>query len=323
MNLALSDVLGPAGPNVGDSGTCDVPMITDYVNRAQGLLIHRLDSKGTVWPRCVPVCAEVFALPPEFLEVRSVLVDGKPAIQRDQYFESNSHMGHRGEKSGGSWHHYCEGNELIDLGDLWAIPTLLPQILGAHLAVTAQLSSDAGRTITLQVLNRYGDWVTEGLKLLPDQQMNFTATEAYDVRFVTKPLTAGNVNLYLVAPDNTYSIQAVYGPKVTRPSYRRKRLPKHKRGNCPSIVKIMGKLRFYPALVETDQLVIGNLEAIVWAIKAITAQTIGDVESYNSFLGAAEVELLNELRDDESEATVSPIEVRTGVRFNSRHRFWR
>lgn len=327
MNLALQDVVDDVAPNVGDAGTDPVvglPLIVTAVNRAQKLLIHRLDSKGTVWPRCVPVCEEVFALPPEFLEVRSVLVDGKPTVQRDQYFESNGHIGHRGGgPSHGNWSHYCDGRELLDLGDLWAIPTLLPQIAGAHLALTAQLSSDAGEIITLQILNRYGDWTQETLVLPTDQQMVFTTSECYDVRFVVKPVTTGNVNVYLVSPDNTYTLEAIYGSKVTHPSYRRKRLPRRDHKNKPTIVRIMGKLRFYPALDLLDQLVIGNSEAIVWAVKAITAQTIGDVASYASYLEAAVVELLNELRDDESEATVSPIEVRTGVSFNARHRHWR
>ena len=332
MNLSLGEILESVAPNVGDGGTCvesGRERIVEYVNRAQRLLIHRLDSKGTVWPRCIPVCAEVFALPPEFLEVRSVLVNGRPTIQRDQYFEPHHHIGHRGgieNEMLGSWQHYCHGHELFDLGDMWATPTLLPQIPGAHIALTAQLSSDGGKEVTLQIQNSYADWVTETLTLPLDQKMVYTQNECYDVRFVVKPITDGNVNLYLVGPDKCYTIQAVYGPKVTTPSYRRKRLPRHRKGaqsNCPPIVKIMGKLRFYPALEDTDQLVIGNLDAIIWAVKAITAQTIGDPTTYTQFLELGVAELLEELRDDESEATISPIEVRTGVSFSPRRRFWK
>jgi hypothetical protein len=113
---------------------------------------------------------------------------------------------------------------------------------------------------------------------------------------------------------------------VTAPSYRRKRLPKHQhaRAQCGHTIKIMGKLRYLPALDDGDQLLIGNLDAIIWAVKAVTAQTIGDTDNYHGYLNNAVEELLLELRDDESEATVSPIEVQTGVSFNSRrnHRMW-
>ncbi|HUD75913.1 MAG TPA: hypothetical protein VMQ76_12650 [Terracidiphilus sp.] len=328
MNLALSEVLDAVAPNVGDSGACvstDRQKVVDAINRSQRLLITRLDSKGTVWPRCVPVCKEVFALPPEFVEVRSVMVNGHPAIQRDQYFEGNANIGHRGEAS--HWQHYCHGHELMDLGDGWAIPTLLPQIPDAHLALTCQLNNDAGVVVNMQVLTRYGDWVTEPITLLADQKMAYTQNDCYDVRFAVKPLTVGNVNVYQVAPNNMYTLQAIYGPKVTSPSYRRKRLPKpdHHRPSCRhDTLKLMGKLRYYPAEADSDQLIIGNLDAIIWGVKAVTAQTMGSADDYQSFLALAEQELLNELRDDESEATVSPVEVSTGVSFNSRrsHRYW-
>lgn len=329
MNLALSDVLYPVAPNVGDAGACvstDTPRIVDYINRAQRLLITRLDSKGTVWPRCVPVWREFFALPPEFLEVRSVMVNGRPAIQRDQYFEGGPNHGHRGGDLG--WSHYCHGHELMDLGDGWAIPTVLPQIPNAHLAISCQSNTDAGQVVNVQLQNRYGDWITEPLTLQTDQQMTFSANDCYDVRFVQKPITTGNVNVFLVAPDNSYSRQAVYGPKVTNPSYRRKRLPRRRDNapwNCPQIVKIMGKLRYVPAEEPSDQLIIGNLDAIIWGVKAITAQTMGDTASYDAFLAEAVNELLQELRDDESEATISPITVSTGVSFNGnrrRHHHW-
>lgn len=332
MNLALGEILESVAPNVGDAGACvatDRDRIVEYINRGQRLLIHRLDSKGTVWPRCIPVCNEVFALPPEFLEVRSVLVNGRPTMQRDQYFEGNGHIGHRGGVENemlGSWQHFCHGHELFDLGDMWAMPTLLPQIPNAHIALTAQLDEDAGKEVTLQVQNSYSNWITETLTLPVDQGMVYTQTDCYDVRFVVKPITDGDVNLFLVAPNGCYTSEAVYGPRVKTPSYRRKRLPRHRNRefpNCPSVVKIMGKLRFYPALDDTDQLVIGNLDAIIWAVKAVTAQTIGDPATYTEFLQLGVAELLEELRDDESEATISPIEVRTGVRFNSRGRYWR
>jgi hypothetical protein len=322
MNIALGEILDDVGPNVGDAGSCDRTTIVSYINRAQRALIYRLDSKGTVWPRCLPVCGEVFALPPEFVEIRSVQINGHAAMQRDQYFEGHDGAHSRGR---GNWQHYCHGRELFDLGDQWATPTLLPQIPNAHIALTASLSSDTGVVVTLQVLNRYNQWQTESIPLLADQAMNFTASDCYDVKFVSKPITTGNVNLFLVAPDNTYSLQAVYGPLVTAPTYRRKRLPKQKgwREGCVREVKIMGKLRYVPAVNDTDQLVIGNLDAIIWGVKAVTAQTIGDTDSYQKFLGLAEEELLLELRDDESEATISPIDVHLGVRFNPRRRFWR
>lgn len=326
MNLALSEVLDAVAPNVGDAGACvatDRQRIVDYVNRAQRLLIVRLDSKGTVWPRCIPVCKEVFALPPEFLEVRSVMVNGRPAIQRDQYFETRGHLGHRGPDS--DWNHYCHGHELMDLGDGWAIPTLLPQIINAHLAFTCQLSNDIGAVISVQLQDRYGDWVTEKITMLADQQMAYTGSDCYDVRAVLKPITVGNINVFQVAPDNSYSLQAIYGPKVTNPSYRRKRLPRRREAApCPENIKIMGKIRYVPAQDDSDQLVIGNMDAIIWGVKAITAQTMGDVKSYDDFLERAGAELLNELRDDESEVTVSPIEVMTGTSFNcrGRRRYW-
>jgi hypothetical protein len=84
----------------------------------------------------------------------------------------------------------------------------------------------------------------------------------------------------------------------------------------------MGKLRYYPAIEDTDQLIIGNLDAIIWGVKSIAAQTEGSVEDYQNFLKLAENELLEELRDDESEATISPIQVQTGTRFNPHKRFW-
>jgi hypothetical protein len=314
MNLALGEVLGPVAPNVGDSGIClltDRQAAVDAVNRAQRLLIVRLDAKGTVVPRCIDVCQEVFALPPEINEIRSVMVDGQEAVQREQSYEMGRHRGSH------HWRHHCHGHELMDLGDGWATPTLLPQIPNAHLAISG-VDADAGKTLTFRVLNRYNQWVTENLTIQVDRQMDFTQTDCYDVQFCSKPVTAGPVNVYWVAPDGTYGLLATYGPNITSPTYRRKRLPKHHGHHKIHRVKILGKLRYFPASADADQLVIGNLDAIIWGVKAITAQTLGDAKSFDQYIALAVNELEQELRDEESDATVAPIQVSTGCSFNQR-----
>ena len=314
MNLALGDVLEAVAPNVGDSGVClltDKQAAVDAVNRAQRLLIVRLDAKGTVVPRCVDVCQEVFALPPEINEVRSVMIDGQEAVQREQSYEMGRHHGAH------HWRHHCHGHELIDLGDGWAIPTLLPQIANLHLAISG-VDADAGKVLTFRVLNRYNQWVTESLAIPINREKVFTQTDCYDVQFCSKPETEGPVNVYWVAPDGTYGLQATYGPKVTCPQYRRKRMPKHHGHNRVHRVKILGKLRYVAAVEDTDQLVIGNLDAIIWGVKAITAQTLGDAKAFVQYVGLGVGELEHELRDEESEATVAPMQVSTGCSFNQR-----
>lgn len=317
MNLALGDIISDVSPNVTDSGSSDRTTIVNYINRAQRLLISRLDSKGTTPCRCVDVREQCFALPPEFVEIREADLNSRHLQQRDMFWENRHHQA--GNYGRG---HSCYGSELVDIGDGFPLPLPTCQVDNAVFGFVAEDEEDAGVSIHVDVIDRYRERVGEDLILRGQMLKVNTASDAYDMSFFHKPVTKGNVKVYQVAPNGSYSLEAIYGPKVTCPSYRRKRLPHKLHSHRCNRLMIRGKLRYLPVVDDTDQLLIGNLDALIFGVKAITAQTIGNGEMYQEYIALAIAELLVEMRDDESEATVAPIHVDTGVTFH-RRRCWR
>lgn len=312
MNLSVQDIIEDVKPNTGSSGTCDNEDAIRYINRAQELLIFRLDSKGTIACRCREVRDNCFSIDP-FVSIRQMLINGRNVTQRDYWWEGSDRA--YGLNYGYGWDGECGRNEVVDGGDGFALPIPLRRVANAKLAFSAESEEDAGKSIHVDLIDPYGTKVGEDITLPRDMAKVYTTSDVVDMVYFHKPITKGSVKVYHVGPTGAYTLEAVYRPHVQNPSYRRQRIPLHWYNRCANVI-LKGKVRYEPVVDLTDQLIIGNRNAIIWAVKAVTAQTIGNVEDYNNFLSEAVNELLQELRDDESDAVVAPMHVETGVSFN-------
>lgn len=304
---AIQDMYGEKGICPSDSGY--EQKLVDELNRAIPLLMKRLDAKGTVWYWKVPVYGGCFSLPIDCLEVRQAWLDGYALEQRDEWYQGK--YGNDLQPRQG----WCEGSQLIDVGDGYVIPHRWPDHhFDARLAVMAENDGDAGKTIQVTIVNRYNEEVRETLTLKDSQQLAVFETPVRDVTFLRKPVTQGNVKAYIYYPQtNQRVLMAVYPSWVIVPSYRKKKLPLSCMCDEGTFI-IKGKIRYRPIQSGNDVIPICDPQAIGFAFRALTAQRRQDqtnLQDYNANLTFALNELDKELGDSKSRAVVSPIAIKS------------
>lgn len=107
----------------------------------------------------------------------------------------------------------------------------------------------------------------------------YTASKFSTITSVVKPITNGYVYLSAYDPDdetNTFSI-ATYHPYEERPSYRRYFVTGGNK-NYSTIIAL-AKLRFVPAIHDSDPLLVQNLPAIQHMMQAMNYFNAGDMEA--------------------------------------------
>jgi hypothetical protein len=292
-------------PFVGDSGICP----TSDTGRAQIIrdlnigcynLHKRLDSEGTLFEWYVPVNEGCFALPQDCREARQIGINGIPMRQRSEFYI--------GKVATGSIEGCCAPYECRDLGDFY-IPQYLPKRRGIRIALVATDDGDAGKQVTIEVTNEYGQPVKETLTLLANQQPAIMQSVAYDVTFFKKPRTFGNVSLQLHYDDGQRFYFASYLPTTEEGLFRRKQLPQRFWG-C-NIVRILGKTRYVPIRSEDDILPINDILALGDLVAAVSAWRRRDKAEYSELMLSALEEAKAQMRDADSASNVKQINVRT------------
>lgn len=300
----VSDVISEIAANAEDSGICvsteeGQQRVIAELNVALPLLMKRVDAAGMMMHMAVPVCGGCFWLPEEFLEARQIFLNGFGTIQRSQYYQ--------GQLSSGlnTCGTQCCWSEVIDLGD-FAIPQPLPNFRPIYITLAAESNADAGKEVTVEITNQYGKQVKETLTLLPEMGYVKMSEGAVDVTYVGKPLTDGDVRMYL-SYDNGQRIHLCdYGPKVQSGAFRRKKLPSW----CPygtNLIRIYGKMRARKITSMDDIIPVCDVEALSWALSAVTAMRRKDTAGFNECLLQAVNALWKELGNQDSASNVQPV----------------
>lgn len=329
MPILAKDLFEGLAPHVGDSGVCpdDSAAILKDLNEVIPMLIKRLDAKGTIFQWCVPAATGCFGLPHDCLEVRTILLDGFPLVQRDQWYEGKLSVGNRDCQWGGA---NCNANlivrscawqNVIDVGD-YATPEPWPECNNAKIGFKAEDDSDANLVITVNLQNEYGDDIQEDITLLKNQQISQSASFVKEIKFIRKPVTKGNVIGYVVWPDQRLIKFFTIHPRVMSPQWRRKKLPRQYRCGRHGTILIKGKARFIPLVSENDVVIIDDLKALQFGARAIAAMKRDDRVAYNENVALAVNELEKQLEDASSAATVGQMQLVSPFGRAARTRVW-
>lgn len=300
----VSDVIEQIAANAEDSGICvsteeGQQRVIGELNVALPLLMKRVDTEGSLWSWAIPVCGGCFWLPEDVLEARQIFLNGFGTIQRDKYYQ--------GQLSSGlnTCGTQCCWSEVIDLGD-FPIPQPLPNFRPIYITLAAESNADAGKEVTVEIVNQYGQRHTETLTLLSEMGYVKMSEGAVDVTYVGKPLTDGSVRMYLTYDNGQRVHLCDYGPKVQSGAFRRKKLPAW----CPygtNLIRVFGKMRVQKITSMNDILPICDVAALSFALSAVTAMRRKDTTAYNELLTFAVNELFKELENKDSASNVTPM----------------
>lgn len=309
MNLTqrtiASDMFPVIAPFVRDSGICPetedgIAEMLRYLDVTCFNIHKRLDSEGTLMEWYVPVESGCIALPQECREARQIGLNGVPLRQRSEFYIGKVVTGCR---EGG-----CGPAECRDLGDFY-LPQYLPKRRGIRIAFVATDDGDAGKEIVIEVTDEHGTPQKETLVLLANQAPVITQSVAYDVTFLKKAKTLGNVSLQLHYDDGQRFYFANIHPNTEECLWRRKQLPQRFWG-C-NIARIIGKVR-YVKITSADQVIPYNDPiALGFGVAATSAFFRRDHEDYAAKMLMALQELKKQMEDGDSPANVRQINVRT------------
>lgn len=324
-SCAIGDIIDLIGPFAGEGGICTEgnpdgrALVMKEINGAIPLLLRRLDSQGTFYDYKVIVNSQTITLPMDCLEARQASLNGFPMVQRDEFYQGSIGSS---QCDTGSWS--CSGNEMIDLGDGFALPYDWPNHFDTRYGLTAVAASDAGKSVHVKFEDQHGVTQEEDIILLPDQQLAVTTLPVRNVQFIRKGQTDGAVRGYIYYPQTGVRVwMGTIPSSVSSPSYRKKKIP-HCPCACGSTLLVKGKLRFFPTRSETDEIPFSasNFLSIGYACKSMYASRNGYFDEANAALAAAVNELNKELQDASNDGVVSQISIQAPWRRNEFVKSW-
>lgn len=319
FNGALEDAIGACAN--------DVPKIAGFVNRAQQQLINAGGETGFWggWAKVVfAVCREhpYITLPAQFARVINMAACRTGMRIQNEFYEYLE--AGIGLQPGTPCHNWCGAFEGYERG---VVPTMLDLTpTNQYITVFITDPSDVGKTIVFQnatdqngngIYSQLGSNSVIGFPLTldsPSVSSNFIVT---GFNAIVKDPTAGDVLVYQT--DATTGAQVLlsrFGPNETNPAYRRyyiNRLPCSCAPCLPVspclapnsqpppkvLVSALAKYEYFPALRDTDNLIIGNIPALIEECQAIRYSTMdaaGSVGMQQAHHLAAIRHLNNELR---------------------------
>jgi hypothetical protein len=131
---------------------------------------------------------------------------------------------------------------------------------------------------------------------------------------IVKPVTNGVILLYHVADDNTQTLIGSYEPGETLPSYRKYYVPR--RADDTDVIVARCKIRHVPALVDNDEIIPSNLNALEMGLQALGFRRNSDMGNYNSFMGMAYGALNQELEQETPEQALGRVQIDAGLSDN-------
>lgn len=134
-----------------------------------------------------------------------------------------------------------------------------------------------------------------------------TWNEGNSVYAVIKPVTNGQLKFYQVAADLTETLIGQYDPGETNPNYRRYLVPKTCIQNRQ--VVCLCKLQHVDVVVDNDQIVPGNLQALELGLFALNFRRKGDKALANDYISDAIQQLNSEVADFNAEQSLPVMQI--------------
>ena len=277
MNITLG-YARKALSRFADSGYCpEDPRVADCINNAINKLMIKSPADATTVRMRFCVTNGTVTLPREVSHLLKVNVCGHPAELHNRWYEFL-----RGGPGSLDFSTTCALG-FADMGDGYRTHTDI--ITPRHIMVACDVDEAEGATILLRGKNEFGKEVMTyeydpndpevvvssevGERVtLGHGNVYYSMNKFSTITSVVKPVTNGHVYLSSYDPDNIETVFQIasYHPSETLPSYRRYFITGGNR-NWTTIIAL-AKLRFLPAVHDSDTLLVQNLPAIEAMMKA-------------------------------------------------------
>lgn len=321
MRKTLAQAKSSTIPQAVGLAACD-PRFLSLLNEAQERLADMGKWWGTYKRLRICVTAGCITWPQDVLTVDSINACKAGVPIRNEWYEFQDDV--RAPATNCEHHGSCEERQLLDRGlvyqyrDFTALSTVrLYPALAADVGKRVLLQGNDANGIPIRTLDSVsgtyvnGEYVTLALPFAE-------SVSEFDVPGLTgvqKPLTQGQVTATSVATTDGVETQiAIWGPSVQNPEYRRNYLTQWPRvcaesdcrpegdGCTPAdtscsnaTVEAIVRLKFIPAVVDSDWLFIENLEALKHMMRAIQKEDANLVQESEAFRDKAIRALRNQL----------------------------
>ena len=289
------------------SGVCSTSAdFTDYINRAQRRLMRRGTWYDTEWVVSFCVSGCIVAWPRWVGSLHGVRFGkGKPG----QLFNNNySFVGPHHRHSG----FHCDA--VIEDLNLGPTANEITGKTGKLVRYYVVNNSDVGKTITIYGTQYGGQPLQEVAGGVPANGVTLAAAVPYvstsalvtRIDSITRQATTGMAYLYEYDPiANTLRDLAAFDPGDTNPRIRRS-IIRNKPFNCAqpdsngicwTTIEALVKLEFIPVANPRDFLMIDNIDALTYMVRALKEEEAGDKQASEASIMQAIREMNFELRD--------------------------
>lgn len=327
MPSTLADAKASRIPNVLNLAPTS-PAFLAFLNQAQERLLHAGKYWGTYGEYRVCVTEGCITWPRQFAAIEAVALCGQPIVARNQWFQYlNSGAGLREPSTCTSsdstpWHPCSCGQGLFDRGTACTFADI--RGINKKIRVYADVAEAAGAKILLQGYDQNSQWIRSEVsgEWIDGEYVTLSTTPQLTTKFfsslvsVQKPITNGPIRLYEYNTDTTTQRAiAYYEPDETRPSYRRSfisglQVPCCGSSDCETTtVNVMAKLAFIPARVDTDWLIIGNLNALQYMCQSLFKLEANVFDEAQAWEAKAIQEMDRELRHMVGSGIVQPLKM--------------
>ena len=275
MKLTLGDIKPVIAKMLSMASTDS--RVVSYINEAQERLLYKGKWTSTYARYAVSNSNGTITWPRQLEPIETVAIDGVPAVVRNGWFEFLESGPGLADSTG------ADDLTLLDRGTACVFSDIDTTSPDKQLRLYYN-SADNGKTITFQGYDNGGVWIrtTDGSDRIDGEKITLdTSSDTADtsvtgfthyvdsaskfslISAIQKDTTAYNMYLYEIESSGTVTKRLIgeYDPTETRPVYRRSLiagLP----DESTQTVTVIGKLRFIPAVNDTDWLII-NYEAAI------------------------------------------------------------
>ena len=298
MKANLAQAKASRIPQAVGIAACD-SRFTQLVNDAQSRLAEMGKWWGTYRRMRICVTAGCVTWPREVKTIEAINLCGVGIPVQNDWYEFQTDV-----KAPATHDDHCESNQLLSRG----MVSQYRDFTGlSKVRLYATVASDAGKRVLVQGLDANGnvirtldvvsgDWVDGEYLTLVAPAGFVESTNSFAAPHLTgvqKPLTSGRITATGVNVTSGVETQiAVWGPSEMFPQYRRTFLVNMPEVSCANtccqdqgdgclpadtscsnvVVEAIVRLDFVPAVVDSDWLFIGNLEALRHMMRAITLE---------------------------------------------------